>query len=69
MKANTPIEIKKKLNEAVGFALEQPEVRKQLESEGRIVQSKMSVEESQELWNTEIEKLRELIEEIGFEPI
>lgn len=69
VKEGTPVEIKEKLNEAVAYALEQPEVRKQLESEGRIVQSKMSVEESQTLWDAEIEKLRDLVEEIGFEPI
>lgn len=69
VKAGTPLEIKEKLNEAVAYALEQPAVRKQLESEGRIVQNRMTVEESQALWDAEIEKLRELVDDIGFEPI
>ena len=69
VKAGTPIEIKQKLNEAVAYALQQPQVRNQLESEGRLVFNPMSIEDSQAFWNNVIEQQRTLVEDINFEPI
>lgn len=69
VKKGTPKEIKAKLNKAVAYALEQPKVREQLEMEGRIVYTPMSPEDSEALWAIEIQKHRELVKEIDFQPL
>lgn len=69
VKKGTPTEIKDKLNKAVAYALQQPKVREQLESEGRIVFNPMSPADSEALWEIEIQKHRDLVKEIDFQPL
>lgn len=69
VKQGTPDTAKNALRAAVSHALERQDVREKLEIEGRIVFSPMTQQENETMWRKEIERLRSLVEQVGFEPL
>lgn len=69
VKKGTPLQAKQALNAAVGYALNKEDVRQKLELEGRIVYRPGSMEESEALWQDNIDSLRRLVDTVGFEPL
>lgn len=66
VKKGTPVEIKEKLNKAIGSALLNDEVVARLEAEGRMMLKPVSLEEAAKAYEDEVARYRDLIRVTGY---
>lgn len=68
VKRGTPKEIMQTLNIAIGKALQNPEAKKSLEADGRVVAKQQTLEQADAIYQDEIKKYQTIIKETGFKP-
>lgn len=66
VKRGTPQDVKQRLNQAIGQALQDPQVIAKLEADGRNVSRPMGLEEASAAYAKEIAKYREMIRVTGY---
>lgn len=66
VKRGTPQEVKQRLNQAIGQALQDPQVIAKLEADGRNVSKPMSLDEASSAYAREIARYREMIRVTGY---
>lgn len=66
VKNGTPDHIIEKLNKAIAIAVQEPEVKKALESDGRVVAQPMTPAQANDFYQAEIKQYEDIIKETGF---
>lgn len=66
VKKDTPDHIVKKLNKAIAIAVQEPQVKNSLESDGRVVSKPMTPDEADNFYQAEIKRTEEVIRLTGF---
>lgn len=68
VKKGTPDEVVQRLNKALGVVLADPAVRSQLEAQGLVVASPMTVSEAAKAYESEVARYRQIASSIKLEP-
>lgn len=68
VKKGTPDEVVQRLNKALGVVLADPAVRSQLEAQGLVVASPMTVSEAAKAYESEVARYRQIAHSIKLEP-
>ncbi|NYT62035.1 tripartite tricarboxylate transporter substrate binding protein [Alcaligenaceae bacterium] len=69
VRKETPEPILKQLHDAVGYALEQPDLRERLEAEGRNVMRPISQEEADAYQADQVKRYQEMVRALDFKPM
>jgi tripartite-type tricarboxylate transporter receptor subunit TctC len=69
VRKGTPSAIKLQLNRAIGGAMSTPAVYNALEADGRLVHRRMSLEDAEAYYRSEVAKYERVITQTGFQPL